>query len=97
MRRHATDVVAIPGYDPTTEVYLINMASLKRTHKADLNIRGEILGRCASAEMTCSPSLLAKLSAGRELQLESRAPAQRRLHPKAATVHLDDLFGDSKS
>src|SRR5262245_54176623 len=30
---------------PTTEVYLFNMAPLKRTHKADLNIPGEILGR----------------------------------------------------
>src|SRR5215470_3741749 len=64
------------------------MASLKRTHKADLNIRWKkILGRCAIAEWnctTCSLRPLAKLSAGGELQLESRALAQRRLHPEAA-------------
>jgi len=31
--------------DPLIEVYPINIASLKRTHKADLNLRREILAR----------------------------------------------------
>jgi len=39
------NVVGMRTPDPTTEVYLFNMAPLKRTHKADLNIPREILAR----------------------------------------------------
>ena len=41
----AHEAVGMPLRDPATEVYLFNMVPLKRTHKADLNIPGEILAR----------------------------------------------------
>src|SRR5262249_20661576 len=38
-----------------------------------------------------------ELSARGELHLKRRAFARRRHHPDAATVHLDDLFGDGET
>src|SRR5262249_10063115 len=45
----------------------------------------------------CSWRPLLKLSAGRQLHLEGRALAERRLHPNAAAVHFDDLLGDGEA
>src|SRR5215468_5919677 len=39
---------------------------------------------------------LSELGARGKLHLEGRALAQRRLHPDATTMHLDDLLGDRK-
>jgi len=44
-RTKASDLPSCARRRPTTEVYLFNMAPLKRTYKADLNIPGEILAR----------------------------------------------------
>src|SRR5215510_13072843 len=40
---------------------------------------------------------LTELSAGRQLHLEGRALAERRLHPNAAAMHLHDLLGDGEA
>src|SRR5262245_27429377 len=44
----------------------------------------------------CLWGSLSELGACGKLHLEGRALAQRRLHPDATTMHLDDLFGDRK-
>src|SRR5262249_53194494 len=69
------------------EVHFINMAPRKQTHKAD----------SIGLSDAWSWGALAKRSPGRQLHLEGRALAERRLHPDAAAVHLDNLLGDSKT
>src|SRR5262249_48185516 len=59
----------------------------RRAGPPDLRRRG-----CA-----CSWRPLMEHGAGRKLHLEGRALAERRLHPNAAPVHLNDLFGDSET
>src|SRR5215510_8366468 len=44
----------------------------------------------------CLWGSLSELGARGKLHLEGRALAQRRLHPDATTMHLDDLLGDRK-
>src|SRR5262249_21632966 len=73
------------------KVHFINMVPPKRTHKADLNIRREILA------MTWLRSPLPILGTDRQLHLKDRALAQRGLHPDTTTVHLDDLSGDGET
>src|SRR5262245_16065370 len=51
--------------------------------------------RCASSMRSLWRSL-SELGARGKLHLEGRALAQRRLHPDATTMHLDDLLGDRK-
>src|SRR5262245_27433248 len=44
----------------------------------------------------CLWGSLSELGARGKLHLEGRALAQRRLHPDATTMHLDNLLGDGK-